>query len=369
VPGADFRIGLSAHDLAGLMGAPEVVLCRAMRDMDGPTIPSRFLLRIEALLGELAGAHREVEIPRIATALDRAAKALPPYPRPEPKPSAEQRKIDIKVTSLDRLLGDPYQFYAAEVLKLRNLDPLDAEPTPAWQGTLAHDILDRWHKAMRDNPDTALIPIAEQIMEEENLHPLMAGLWKPRLFAALEWVEQSIREQEGRKVLAAERKGSMQVGSVRVYGRADRIDQLDDGSLAIVDYKTGKPPSAAQAQAGYALQLGLLGLIARDGDFDGLSGEARAFEYWSLARNKDGGFGYQDMPIKTGRKKSGLELDEFLPAHETFLAKAIGEYIKGSEPFTAKLNPDYPGYSDYDQLMRLEEWQFRLGDNDAEPGS
>ena len=60
--------------------------------------------------------------------------------------------------------------------------------------------------------------------------------------------------------------------------------------------------------------------------------------------------------------KSGLELDEFLPAHEKFLAKAIGNYIKGGEPFTAKLNPDYPGYSDYDQLMRLEEWQFRLGD-------
>src|SRR5690606_18325976 len=32
VPGADFRIGLAAHDLAGALGAPEVVLSRARRD-------------------------------------------------------------------------------------------------------------------------------------------------------------------------------------------------------------------------------------------------------------------------------------------------------------------------------------------------
>jgi ATP-dependent helicase/nuclease subunit B len=33
----------------------------------------------------------------------------------------------------------------------------------------------------------------------------------------------------------------------------------------------------------------------------------------------------------------------------------------GSEPFTARLNPDLAGYSDYDQLMRLDEWLGRGG--------
>jgi len=31
----------------------------------------------------------------------------------------------------------------------------------------------------------------------------------------------------------------------------------------------------------------------------------------------------------------------------------------GSEPFTARLNPNLPGYDDYDQLMRLDEWVGR----------
>ncbi len=370
VPGSDFRIGLAAHDLAGALGAPEVVLSRAERDIDGPAIPSRFLLRIEALLGENAGQYRETRALEFGNEIDKAKGEIAPYARPKPDPDAELRDVPIKVTALDRLLGDPYQFYASEILHLRSLDPLDADPysDPAFKGTLAHAVLERWHKARKTDPAAAILPVAEEVLGEHNLHPLMTGLWKPRLFAALEWVAEEIAAQEGagREVVAVEQKGSMEYQGVRVYGRADRIDRMPDGSLAIVDYKTGKPPSAAQAEAGFALQLGLQGLIAREGDFGGLSGEAAAFEYWSLAKNKEGGFGYVDVPMKVGNKKSGLLPEEFLPAHEEFLARAIRDYIKGREPFTARLNPNYPGYDDYDQLMRLEEWLIRLADSEGE---
>lgn len=368
VPGADFRIGLAAHDLAGAMGAPEVVLTRARRDKDGPTIPSRFLSRIEALLGDLAGSHRELAIPAIARHLDRLVEPMPAYERPAPDPSAALRDVPIKVTGLDRLLGDPYQFYASEILRLGKIDQLDAEVTPAWQGTLVHRILERWHNALGSDVRAALIPIAEEVLGRENLHPMIAGLWRPRLFAALEWIERSIREQQGRSVIGAERKGEMIFDGVRIYGRADRIDRLDDGTLAIVDYKTGQPPSAARVAAGYALQLGLLGLIARYGAFEGLSGPVSTFEYWSLAK-KNGEFGYVDVPMKVGRKTSGLLPEEFLPKHEEFLKGAISRFIKGCEPFTARLNPDYPGYNDYDQLMRLDEWQMRSDAEDVGRGA
>ena len=44
------------------------------------------------------------------------------------------------------------------------------------------------------------------------------------------------------------------------------------------------------------------------------------------------------------------------------LTQAIATYILGDAPFTAKANPDYPGYTDYDQLMRVEEWQVLLSE-------
>lgn len=371
VPGSEFRIGLAAHDLAGAMGAPEVVLSRAQRDTEGPTLPSRFLLRVEALLGELADDHRERHVTAMLAALDRSVSREPEYPRPAPKPGAELRRVDIKVTALDRLLGDPYQFYAQEILGLSRLDPLAADPfgDPALRGTLVHDILDAWHKARVADPGLPIVPFAKEAFARAQVHPLFKGLWQPRILAALERFEDWIDGFEGREVIATEASGSMIVDGIKVRGRADRIDRLADGTLAIVDYKTGGPPSAAQVEAGYALQMGLLGLIARDGGFSAgeqlVTGDASAFEYWSLAR-KGGEFGYVEEPVKTGRKRSGLTPEEFLPAHEDFLAEAIEKYLIGNAPFTAKENPDYPGYTDFDQLMRFEEWSIKLGERGGE---
>jgi ATP-dependent helicase/nuclease subunit B len=95
-------------------------------------------------------------------------------------------------------------------------------------------------------------------------------------------------------------------------------------------------------------------------------GEPRAFEYWSLARDRDGNFGYVDTPVLSGRKRTGIPLDDFLPETARYLDEAIRLWLTGDEPFTARLNPDLPVYSDYDQLMRLDEWQGRAAREDAE---
>ena len=134
---------------------------------------------------------------------------------------------------------------------------------------------------------------------------------------------------------------------------------LADGSLAVVDYKTGMPPSGKMVEQGFALQLGLIGLIAQGGGMDGVSGEPARFEYWSLGRNKERNFGYMKSPVKETARQTGIPLEDFLDKTEDFLREAIARWLLGSEPFTARLNPDLPGYSDYDQLMRLDEWQGR----------
>ena len=368
VPGGDFRIGLSAHDLAGAMGAPEVVLSRSERDEGGPAIPSRFLLRVQALLSDLLPNYEDHEAIALASAMTRAEPA-PDYPRPAPVPRAEQRDVDISATALDRLLGDPYQFFAQKIMGLSDLDALDADPDALWQGNVAHEILERWHIARKADPAAPIAPIMEQVLDEQNADPLIRGLWQPRLQKALEWVEDTVSAYDGRDIIAVEAKGGMQFDGVFVHGRADRLDRLSDGSLAIVDYKTGKPPSAAMVEEGFALQLGILGLIAEDGGFKGITGEPGGYEYWSLGRAKDEnphGFGYIDVPLKVGAKRSGIDPEEFLPLTRSKLSEAIGKYIKGDAPFTARENPNYPTYDTYDQLMRLEEWLPRQGDGESQ---
>ena len=360
VPGGEFRIGLAAHDLAGSLGAPEVVLSWARRDESGPVIPSRFVLRVQALLGELEKAHLETEAVDWARRLDAAPRG-PTYPRPEPRPSAEQRDVPLSVTALDRLRGDPYQFYAQAILRLRSLDGLDAEPTAAWKGEVVHRVLERWHKA--GGRAGELLAIASEELAEMRAHPLVRSLWWPRLQKALEWVDLEIEalHEVGRTWLASEQQGHITFDGVKVHGRIDRIDRLPDGRLAVVDYKTGGAPSNTMVAAGYALQLGTLGLIAEGGGFDGVTGEAGAFEYWSLTKNdkSETGFGKRSSPIAGELGRTGVPFEEFLDKTAGYLSDAIKLWIKGDEPFTAQLNPDLPMFNDYDQLMRLDEWQAR----------
>jgi len=356
VPGTDFRIGLSAHDLAGALGAPEVVLSRARRDSGGPVIPSRFLLRVQALLGnDLLAKHQLTYAKELAQALDydQPPKA---YERPVPCPNMAQRQVRISVTALDRLRSDPYQFYASSIMGLSELDPLDAEPSPAWRGIAAHEILQKWHESGRPMQD-----VATEVLQQMNAHPLMRALWRPRLVKALEWVEVTVTAFAGRKPALIEQWGEMEVKGVTIFGKADRIDTLEGGGIAIVDYKTGGPPTGKQVKAGYALQLGTIGLMAERGGFPGLQGEAQQFEYWSLAKSdkSDTGFGYISSPVRNGSNRSDLEAGDFLPKAEDYLHEALDTWILGDAPFTARLNPDAVTYNTFDQLMRLDEWMGR----------
>jgi ATP-dependent helicase/nuclease subunit B len=349
MPTLEFRIGLSAHDFASALGAPEVLITRAKRDSRSPTVASRFLLRLDAISG---GLPRDHVLERITRALDDPG---PPHPadRPAPSPPAEQRPDKISVTAVDRLKADPFAFYAQAILSIRKQDPVDDDHTARWKGEAVHKVFEEWLLHDDCNPDKLRLR-AEQLLRDEAIHPMLRALWAPRLLEAIDWVAELERrnQAEGRRPVVAEADGEAVVAGVTIYGRADRIDRLTDGGLAIIDYKTGKPPSQKAIDEGFALQLGLLGLIGRAGGFDGVTGDPTAFEYWSLARYR-GKFGRLMRPDKD------MPPGDFLDHAYRNFAEAVRDYLTGTEPFTAKLNPAYAPYGDYDQLMRLEEWYGR----------
>jgi ATP-dependent helicase/nuclease subunit B len=349
MPTLDSRIGLAAHDFASALGAPEVLITRARRDGRSPTVASRFLLRLDAISGRLP---RDLRLERITRALDDPGPARP-VERPAPNPPAEQRPERISVTSVDRLKADPFAFYAQAILKLRTIDPIDADYSARWKGEEVHKTLQSWLQHDQCDPDK-LRPRAERLLKDEAIHPMLRALWAPRLLEAIDWIAALERENQalGRRPLAAEVDGETALAGVTVHGRADRIDRLAGGGIAVVDYKTGAPPTQKAVDAGFALQLGLLGLIGRAGGFAGASGEPQAFEYWSLTRSKSG-FG------KLMRPDKDMGPEEFLAHAYRNFAEAAGKWLTGTEPFTAKLNPAYAPYGDYDQLMRLEEWYGR----------
>ncbi len=352
------NIGLSAHDLASALGAKQVILTRAKRDRSGPTVASRFVMRITAFLGKAmiqdnltCAMVRKWETPSAAVK----------YPRPAPMPSADQRSVSLSVTDFDRLKADPFAFYAAKILRLKSLDAVDAEPGPAWRGTIVHDILEAWTKQDKNDP-AKLLKRAEGLLNNPAVHPMLRALWQPRIADGLRWVAEKTQElqSEGRDILAAEATGYTEIGGVRIKGRADRIDSLPAGGLAIVDYKTGAAPKGKQVSAGYALQLGLIGLMAQEGGISGVLGKPEAFEYWSLAKGQgQSSFGHHSSPVAAKETKNKILASSFTEfAHDQAL-EVIADLITGVQAFVAKKYPEYAPYADYDQLMRYEEWNGR----------
>ena len=91
--------------------------------------------------------------------------------------------------------------------------------------------------------------------------------------------------------LVAEASGTLELerpgGLFRLIGRADRIERRRDGGLAILDYKTGTPPSQKEVDAGLAPQLLLEAAMAEAGAFgEAIAGAAEELTYWHLT----GGF-------------------------------------------------------------------------------
>ncbi|MFN5128634.1 MAG: double-strand break repair protein AddB [Sphingomonadaceae bacterium] len=359
LPTLDRNIGLSAHDLATALGAQEVLLTRARRDRGGPTVASRFLLRIKALMG----AALAVDDAHLAwaDALDRPAKKEPFAKRPSPMPNAEQRLVSLSVTDFDQLKSDPYSFYAKRILGLPVLEKVDAEPSYAWRGSLVHDILEKWFTHDNCAVDK-LVARADVLLAQEANDPLLRTLWQPRIAAGLRWVADETKRlmaEEGRVVAVAEQPGTVHIKGIAVRGRVDRIDRTADGDLVIIDYKTGTPPSTKQINAGFALQLGLIGYMAEELAIKGVSGTASHFEYWSLAKNKAKDFGFIAVPTSTRAADNKPERADFVAFAVAQAEAAISNWILGNTPFTAKLHPEFAIYGDYDQLMRLQEWNGR----------
>jgi ATP-dependent helicase/nuclease subunit B len=352
LPSLERRIGLAAHDFASALGGREVLVTRARRDARAPAVASRFWLRLEAMTGGLTRSPRHKSW---AAVIDRPP-GYAPAERPKPRPPVDKRPVKIAVTDVDRLKADPFAFYARKMLGLSALDPIDADPSPAWRGSAVHAVLETWMKEDECDP-SRLRPRAEALLAGSDAHPLMRALWQPRLFEAIDWIAEQVARNraEGRLPFRAEIWGESKIDGVTLGGKVDRIDKLADGSLAIIDYKTGKAPSGKAVREGYSMQLGLLGLIAEGKGFPDVAGTPSCFEYWSLAKDR-GRLGHLSSPVGG---KNGIDPAEFTTIAARHFIAAAREWLTGEAPFTAKLHPEHAPYGDYDQLMRLDEWYGR----------
>jgi ATP-dependent helicase/nuclease subunit B len=265
------------------------------------------------------------------------------------------------VTEIETLLADPYAIYARHVLKLRPLDPLEQATDALDYGRLVHaglelflnDVGIRWPS----NAAALLRDAMDRALAEAGVRRAVVEWWGPRLHRIADWVAN---EEGKRRCLIAPAAIESEIGGEWILseqrftlrGRADRIERRADGTLAILDYKTGTVPTPASVASGAAPQLPLEAAMAWAGAFGAaLAGEVAELTYWQLG----GGFEAGKAHPLFGGDAAQIAAAATMAADK--LRDLIADFDRPERPYLSAPHPGRaPRFSDYAQLARRAEW-------------
>jgi ATP-dependent helicase/nuclease subunit B len=364
--------GLAAHDFAQGMGNAAVILAYADRVGSSPSLPSRLVQRLDAFIGEHASrdmrARGQVWI-ESARQLDSVAQVVAAL-RPEPNPPVHTRPRKLSVTEIETLMRSPYDLYAKHVLKLKPLDALGEDPDARERGTIVHAIFARF---VFEKCDPAGPQAFEQLMDiaREEFAGLDAigerrDIWLKRFEAA---ARQFLDFEQGRSHLVAERHAEVDgrwdlrlAEPFAVTGKADRVDVLTDGTLEILDFKTGSPPSGAAMKGFEAPQLPVEALVARQGGFKDIpAAPTSALTYIKV------GLGPDAFKPSSFALSEGMSVSDVADEIWRRMQGQIDYFLLRDNPMPARLLPlktqRFAGA--YDHLARVAEWTAVDGEDEA----
>lgn len=369
------RIGLSAHDFVQLLGADDVILSHAAKVGGAPAVASRFLHRLEAVAGEErwnAAMAAGEQYARFADELDRPAK-VEPIAQPAPKPPRATRPLKLSVTAIEDWLRDPYTIYAKYILRLNPLDPVDMPLSAADRGSAIHDALGEFTQtfatSLPHDPAGALRSIGEKYFAPMLERPEARALWWPRFQRIARWFSDwEIARRGDIARIDAEIRGEIPIAldNQRTFvlsARADRIERRHDGSFAILDYKTGQPPTGKQVRMGLSPQLTLEAAILREGGFEGIAADSSVSEigYVRLSGNNPPG---EQKPLELKIKQSDTPQlpDEAADEARKKLEALIRAFENEDQAYTSlNLSMWSNRYGSYDDLARIKEWSAAGG--------
>lgn len=383
LPPPERELGSSAHDFIQAAQGPEVVLVARQRRGGQPAVRSRWLWRLDMLT---AGANRKdapvaLSAPVGVADWTRALDAPPaarrrPASRPAPRPPVTARPRELPVTAVERWVRDPYHVYARYVLGLKPLDRPGQAGDALLRGQAVHAAIEKaaelWPDVWPDDAADTLGGLIEgelaaagfdaAAMARERLlarrlarwlatefEPERRGLWPQR------WVEV-----EGAITLAAP------FAPFRLTARADRLEAA--GRMgAVIDFKTGGPPSIGQVHSHLAPQLSLTAAILAQGGFgpDIPALHPGELVYVQLIGRDPPG---RVIDVSGGNSRHPLDAAGVAEAAREGLARRIARFDDPDTPYRSWETPQFIGrmFGPYDHLARVWEWHVAGGGEGVE---
>jgi ATP-dependent helicase/nuclease subunit B len=358
LPSPERSIGLAAHDYAQALCGPKVYLTRSLKKDGAPTVPSRWLQRLDTVL-EALNCKEEIYSGKalaIARKLDNVSNYTQ-IARPAPRPPLTLRPRKLSVTKIETWMNDPYSIYGRYILRLKKLDPLEQDLDAALRGNILHAVLFRFVSEGGALSVPRFLSLAREEFDKENIEGDVRALWEPRLYQLADWlVKKEAQWREVWKPYQQEISGEMVFETKEkpftLTGKADRIDLSRDGeSVAIIDYKSGGSFTMAGMLDGRHPQLPLEALMIENAAFENVrSLETGNLSYWILKGGKEPG-----IAVEVAGDKLQASIEN---AKEGF-RRLIEIFDCEETPYYSIPNPDrIPAYNDYEYLARIKEWSL-----------
>ncbi|MEZ0484123.1 PD-(D/E)XK nuclease family protein [Fibrella aquatica] len=350
---------------------------------NGKGEPSRFLRQIEHELVKASRGNIQFSKPllQVIDGAGRAEPVLLSVPKTDTIRQALKDYLTDKglyPTALNHFVACSMRFYFERVVKIREEEEVDERIDSAEFGTWLHNTMENLDKNYRMQ-NLPVTPEVVQLQLEIEYRKLMGGrvadtgynLLFYQLAQELMQAFQTYQNEEtlskGIRVLATERTlltylpvdiGG-EIVQVKIGGKIDRLEQLSDGTVRIVDYKSGvvKLPTKIEN-----LAESLTTLADKDNKWEKIR-QLWLYKYLILKENL-----YPNTPVEAGfyslrtfQKEPQFltnrvafseenDRDTYIKETETLISQMVQRMFDTTTPFTMTDNIDTCKYCNYTKI-------------------
>lgn len=345
------ELGQFCYEFIQLLMQKRVLFTRSTKIDGVGTIKSRFLQRIETFISCNRLKLKQPE--NIKIAFDKYYSY--PYDksndiykkRPMPKPPLEARPTELSATNIDLLNINPYDVYVKKILNLRKVNILENGSIFPKIGTILHEVFENFCKNYEkygNNKQKHIENILEALIQKYFSDDEIAKeFYRQKLLDSCEnflELDSEVRLNNFKTKVEMTSFYRIPKREFIISARIDRINSNVNGSLKIIDYKTGSVPSVNDVINGIKLQLPIEYLILQKNGYN-----VGSLEYWSIKSNS--------KAITTIDTKKNYKLIDNI---YDLVCKLIDYFCDENNGYIA--TNKNPIYSDFTHLSRIEDWLY-----------
>lgn len=280
----------------------------------------------------------------------------------------------MPVTGVERWVRDPYAVYAQRILGLHRLDRPGASAEAMARGDAVHRAIERvvvtWPDALPDDCADQIEIFLREALNDAGFEDHAMAREAPLARNGAIWLADWERGRRARgATLLIEQSGHLifdaPFGPFVLTARADRIE-LDAHGAAVIDFKTGSPPSAKQVAQGFAPQLTLTAAILASGGFapDAPPTPASELLYVKVTGRKVPG---ETIDVGKVTRNQPLPADQLAERQLAHFKDWVAAFDDEARPYVSWAAPQFMGNfgGNYDHLARVWEWHVIGGEDEA----